>query len=94
MNEELNEEVEGPQKPLIRQKMDFLDKEIAQLTEEIRKFEVRLKPLLEIGEATPREVDIEKEPEIQSLANQIQRKVNEIEQAKHKIVDIRERLEI
>jgi len=34
MNEELNEKVEGPQKPLIRQKMDFLDKEIAQLTEE------------------------------------------------------------
>lgn len=92
MNEE--DTMEQPtQRPLIRQKMDFLEREISQLSEEISHLEGRLGAILKSKVDITKGEEVEKSQR-QSLANEIQERTDEIGWAKHRIEDIRKRLEI
>ena len=89
----MGEEVLATKKPLVVEKIDYLDREIVQLFELMSSLETRLKPVLLFEPPTPSELkEAKASPNL--ISQILQEEIDKIITLQEKIKKIQKRLEI
>ena len=88
------EEALGKKQPLVMEKINCLDREIARLFEKVNFLEARLEPILSPELPEPQKETIEKEKLTHSISSHLQKEINRICELQNQIERIQKRLEV
>ena len=88
------EEVLTTKQPLVREKIDYLDKEIARLFEKVNSLEARLSPILSLDLPEPQKEALEEGKLPYAISSHLQKEINRICELQNHIERIKKRLEV